>query len=88
MSVKVAFKRTGIDISGYIFHRYFNAFSCRSAATSKTKIMGRVLTRQKQQWNLVLALKLLGKNKAMKQEICENCQKCPEEHSLGIIKVK
>ena len=50
--------------------------------------MGRVLTRKKQQWNLVLALKLLGKNKEMKQEICENCQKCPEEHSLGIIKIK
>ena len=88
MSVKVAFKRTGIDISCYIFHRYFKAFSCRSAATSKAKIMGRVLTRKKQQWNLVLALKLLGKNKAMKQEICESCQKFPEEHSLGIIKVK
>lgn len=82
MSVKVAFKRTGIDISCY------KAFSCRSAATSKAKIMGRVSTRKKQQWNLVLALKLLGKNKEMKREICENCQKCPEEHSLGIIKIK
>ena len=59
MSVKVAFKRTGIDISCYIFHRYFNAFSCRSAATSKAKIMGRVLTRKKQQRNLVIFPKII-----------------------------
>ena len=53
MSVKVAFKRTGTDISCY------KAFSCRSAATSKAKIMGRVLTRKKQQRNLVIFPKII-----------------------------